>query len=145
MATYSGVNYTNFVAVNLRGSANFRFAVDAAAGTFRADLGEGLDRAYVFPNKSGTFPISGTFTVNLPAIASTDFARTSVTVSGIRIEDGLVVTVQGDSLKNAGAIQHPAVLIAAKAGNGSIGLTFSSPSGTTTAYQDIICAYTAVR
>lgn len=145
MANYSGFNFTNFVGVNLRGTANLRFAVDAAAGTFRADLSEGLDRAYVFPNKSGTFPISGTFSVNLPAIVANDFARTAVTVSGIRVEDALVVTVQGDPLKNAGAIQHPAVLLAAKAGNGSVTLTFSSPSGTTTAYQDIICAYTAVR
>lgn len=145
MANFGGQNFTSFSGVNIKGSVALRMEGVDIGGTLRADLSEGLDRAWTLPNKSGTFPISGTFTVNLPAIVANDFARTAVTVSGIRVEDAILVTIQGDSLKNAGAIQHPAVLIAAKAGNGSMTLTFASPSGTTTAYQDIICAYTAVR
>lgn len=146
MATYSGVDYTNFGAVNLRKSVAVRVQADAAAGTLRAELSEGVNRAWTLPNKSGTFPISGTFTVNLPAITTgVAFTRTAVTVTGIRTEDALVVMQMGDPLLQAGAIQHPAMLVAAKAGNGSITLTFSNPGATTTAYQDIVMAYTAMR
>lgn len=145
MATYSGQDYTSFRAVNVRGSVQFRIEGVDSAGTIKADLSEGLSRAWTLPNKSGTFPIMGTFTVNLPVIVAGDFARTTVSVTGIRTEDAVMVTIQGDPLKNAGAIQNPAQLIAVAAGNGSLGLTFASLGGTTTAYQDIICAYTAVR
>lgn len=145
MANFGGQNYTSFSGVNIKGSIAIRAEGEGVSGTLKMDLSEGLNRAWTFPNKSGTFPISGTFTVNLPAIAAGAFDRTAVTVSGIRVEDAILVTVQGDPLKNAGAIQNPAQLIAAAAGNGSITLTFASLGGTTTAYQDIICAYTAVR
>lgn len=40
MATYGGQDYTNFRAVNLRGSVQLRISGGAAAGTLRADLGE---------------------------------------------------------------------------------------------------------
>ena len=145
MANYGGQNFTSFSGVNIKGSVALRMEGVDVAGTVKADLSEGLGRAWTFPNKSGTFPISGTFTVNLPVIAVNDFARTAITVTGVRTEDGIVVAIQGDPLKNAGAIQHPAVLIATKAGNGSLSLTFANLGATTTAYQDIICAYTAVR
>ena len=145
MPWFGNQPYTGFRAVNLSGSTAIRIQAGAAAGTIRAELSENLSRAWTMPNKSGTFPISGTFLAQIPAIAANAFSRTAITVSGIRVEDGLVVTEQGDPLLNIGSIIHPAMLIAAKAGNGSITLTFSSPSGTTSAYQEIVMAYTAVR
>ena len=145
MANYGGQNFTSFSGVNIKGSIMLRTEGVDVAGTLKADLSEGLGRAWTFPNKSGTFPIMGTFSVDLPVIVTGDFSRTAVTVSGIRVEDGIVVTIQGDPLKNAGAIQNPAQLIACAAGNGSITLTFDSLGGTTTAYQTIPCAYVAVR
>lgn len=146
MATYGNQNYTNFGAVNLKGSTNVRLQAGAAAGTIRVDLSEGIDRAWTFPNKSGTFPISGTFLVQIPAITTgAGFTRTAVSVTGIRTEDALVITQMGDPLLQAGAVQHPAILLAAKAGNGSVTLTFANPGATATAYQEIVCAYTAVR
>lgn len=116
-------------------------------GTFRIRSSTyfDTDTAYQFPAKSGIFPIMGTFNVQLPVIVAGDFSRTAVSVTGIRSEDGLVVTIQGDPLKNLGAVQNPAQLIACAAGNGSISLTFASLGGTTTAYQEIPCAYVAVR
>ena len=147
MAHYGEQNFTSFSAVNLKGSVALRFAGSASGleGTLSIKSDDEGLRAWQLPAKSGTFPIMGTFTVNLPVITGSNFARTAVTVSGIRAEDALIVTVQGDPLKFLGAQQHPAQLIAASAGNGSITLTFASLSTTTTAYQDIPCAYVAVR
>jgi hypothetical protein len=147
MAVFGSQNFTTFNAVNLRGSVALRFAGSASGleGTLSIKSDNEGVRAWQLPAKSGTFPIMGTFNVQLPAIVAGAFDRTAVTVSGIRVEDGLVVTIQGDPLKNLGAIQNPAQLIAASAGNGSITLTFASLGGTTTAYQEIPCAYVAVR
>ena len=147
MSVYGGFNFTGFSGVNLKNTAAVRFGQSGSdvAGTLSVQSDDENARSWRLPAKSGTFPISGTFLVNLPAITGSNFARTAVTVSGIRLEDGIVATIQGDPLKNAGATQHPAVLIAASAGNGSITLTFASLSTTTTAYQDIPVAYTAVR
>lgn len=145
MATYGNQDYSNARAFNLYGSTALRFLADNASGTLKADLAEGVDRAWQLPNKSGTFPIMGTFNVSLPVVTAGEYYRTAVTVSGIRAEDGLVITIQGDPLKNRGAVQEPAQLIAAKAGNGSITLTFASLGGTATAYQEIPVAYLAVR
>ena len=144
MANFGGFNFTGFRGVNLKNTAIIRVDSDGVAGTLAM---KELDtaRQWFLPNKSGTFPISGTFTINLPAIVAGDFSRTAVAVTGIRTEDAVLVTIQGDPLKNLGAIQNPAQLIATSAGNGSLTLTFASLGGTTTAYQDIICAYTSVR
>ena len=147
MATYGAQNYTGFSGVNIKGSVALRLAGSASGleGTLSVKSDDEGLRAWVLPAKSGTFPIMGTFNVSIPVIAAGAFDRTAVTVSGIRAEDGLVVTVQGDPLKNLGATQNPVQLIAASAGNGSITLTFASLGGTTTAYQEIPCAYVAVR
>lgn len=150
MSNYGGFNFTGFGGVNLKNTAAIRFANNSGtsintAGTIAIPNDDEGDRAWTFPAKSGTFPIMGTFTVSVPVIAAGAFSRTAVTISGIRTEDGVVVTVQGDPLKNAGATQNPAQLIAASAGNGSLTLTFASLGGTTTAYQEVPCAYVAVR
>ena len=144
MATFGGQDYTNFRAVSLRGSVNLRFAVDAAAGTLRADLSEGLDRAYTLPNKSGTLPISGTFTVNLGVVAANDILSTNVTVSGIRAEDAIVTSIQ--NMTTTGIGTRGFVFIGGcSAGNGGVHMTFVNATDTGTIYKDIVIAYTAVR
>ena len=141
---FGSQNFTTFNAVNTKGSTSVRLQAGAVSGTIKADLSEGLDRAWTFPNKSGTFPIMGTFSVQLPA-ATTAFFSTIVTVSGLRAEDALVVM---PSRQNSAAYsfdngtQH--ILIAANPGNGQATLYFNN-LGNSTGYTDRWYSYLAVR
>lgn len=151
MATYGGQDYTSFRAVNVRGSTNFRMESGAAAGTIKVDLSEGLDRAYTFPNKSGTFPIMGSFAIQLPALGvGTSVQSTIATVAGIRAEDALVVMVNGGvsagygALTGAGATQR--IIYQALPGNGNITVSFLNYGAATgTGYVELVCSYLAVR
>lgn len=91
-----GFNFTNFRGVNLRNTAAVRLEMDGGfAGTVAARSSPDTNRQWFFPDKSGTFPIMGTFRVQFPAsIAEGEFS-TAVTVSGIRAEDALVVQLNG--------------------------------------------------
>ena len=144
MATYGGQDYTNFRAVNLRGSVTLRLQADAAAGTLIADLGEGLDRAWTLPNKSGKLGIMGTFLVQMPAITGGNWSETSVTVSGIRTEDALVCTLL-DTFNTVTTERPQAFLAGARPANGGVHLTFMNPSGTATIPNELIVAYAASR
>lgn len=141
-----GVNYTGFNAVNLKGSVGVRFAGEGCGATLRASLGEGLNRDYVFPDKSGTFPVMGTFAVQLPAVAATTYLfSTIVTVTGIRAEDGLIVQFnKGVSAGYGFAASTGRILVAAEPGNGNITLTINNP-GVATAASELVCSYVAVR
>lgn len=149
MATYSGQEYTNFRAVNLRGSVVARLHADPNSGTLRVDHIE-ADRAWSFPDKSGRFPIMGTFAVQLPAIAATtSIQSTTVTVSGIRVEDGLGVWMN-KGVSAGYASMGPAsggtsrILAYTEAGAGNITLTFFN-LGVATGYVELIGSYVAVR
>lgn len=148
MASYGNQDYTNFRAVNLRGSTAIRIEADSVSGTIRADLNEGIARAWTFPNKSGTFGISGTFTVNVPAISANSVLSTNVTVSGIRTEDAVICQIQ-NTFATIGttnwAVRGIAALVGAEAGNGGMHLTFANFAATATVYRDLILGYTAVR
>lgn len=137
-----GQDFTNFRAVNLRGSTGIRLQAGNAGATIKADLSEGLDRAYTFPNKSGTFPITGTFTVNLQAITS--WGETAVTVSGIRREDALVCQIRDMGNTVTTGRTFP-IIAGARPENGYIYLTFYNPTGTATLYSDLVVTYTAAR
>lgn len=150
MATIGNQDYTNFRAVNLRGSSVIRLQAGAVGGTVRVDHME-ADRAWSFPDKSGRFPIMGTFAVQLPAIAaSTQIQSTVVTVSGIRTEDGLAVWLNkgtsggyGD-LNNVTSGGTSRILVRGEAGAGNITLYFFN-LGVATGYVEYICSYLAVR
>ena len=142
MATIGGQDYTGFRAISLRGSTQIAVVADGAIGTLKAELSEGLSRAWTFPNKSGTFPITGTFTVNMPAITS--WGETMVTVSGIRAEDALTCSVQ-NQWTTVTTGRTFGILTGARPQNGYIYLTFYNPTGTATLYGDIVVAYTAAR
>ena len=152
MATYGGFNYTNFKAVNLRTTGALRLEMDGGfAGTLAAKASPDTDKQWYLPDKSGSIGITGTFTVNLPAItgllaAGTDVYGTNVTVTGVRAEDAIVCTIQnmiatGASTTNRGV----ALLGGCQAGNGGVYLTFVNPTASATVYKDIIMAYTIVR
>ena len=148
MATYGGQDYTGHKAINLENSISIRIWSGSAAGTFKADLSEGINRAYTFPNKSGTFGVSGTFTVNLPAITAFSVYSTNVTVAGIRTEDAIVAAVQ-DTFATIGttswAVRGFAVLGGCQAANGGVHMTFVNFADTATVYKDVVVGYTAVR
>lgn len=150
MATYNGQDYTSFRAVNLRGSTVLRVEAGGAAGTLSADLSEGLDRAWRFPNKSGSIPIMGTFAVQFPTITSTsNVFSTIVTVSGIRSEDALVVQLNrgvssGYDVLAVGSGATSKILNAVTPGNGQITLGFLN-NGVTTGYTELIYSYLAMR
>ena len=147
MPWFSGQPYTGFRGVNLKGSTYIRLeGGGATAGTLTFDSSENISRAWRFPNKSGTFPVSGTFTVGLPAIAASSYGETAVTVSGIRREDALVVTIQnlGGTTVTATNRTYP-FIAGARAENGYTYLTFYNPSTTATTAAEIVLAYAAVR
>ena len=139
MATYGGFNYTNFKAVNLRTTGGIRFEMDGGkAGTLAVTSSPDANRQWYLPNKSGIMGITGTFTVSLPTVSASDIYSTIVTVSGIRVEDGLVCTIQ-DVINSTAR-----VLLSAVAGNENITLYFVNYIADATARQYTI-AYTAVR
>ena len=149
MAFYGGESFTNFRAVNLRGSTVVRLQAGAVAGTVRVDHME-ADRAWSFPDKSGRFPIMGTFAVQLPSIAAaTTHYSTIVTVAGVRSEDGLAVWLNGGVSAGYGDIGPTSggtarILWRASPGAGNITLAFLN-TGSTTGYVEWVCSYLAVR
>lgn len=146
MSVYGRENYTGFSAINLKGSVALRVGgLDTFAGTL-AISGGSLDgaRDWHFPNKSGIFPIAGTFAVQLPAL-STNVYSTIVTVSGITAEDGVVVTLQPESVNYVYGTQGTAhVLTGVVPGAGNLTLTFWNP-GNSTGYIRLQGNYVAVR
>jgi hypothetical protein len=149
MATIGGQDYTNFRAVNLRGSTVLRLQGTDVGGTLIVDHIE-ADRAWSFPDKSGRFPIMGTFAVQLPSIASTtSIQSTTVTVTGVRAEDGLAVWLNRGVSAGYGSMGATSggtarILAYADPGAGNITLTFFN-LGVATGYVELIASYSAVR
>lgn len=113
-------------------------------GTLAAGASLEAARAWKLPNKSGTFPIMGTFAVQIPAGVAAFFS-TAVTVSGIRLEDAIITQFStpasvGYDFDNSTAY----VLIGNRPENGQITLFFNNP-GNATAYIEQVVAYVAMR
>ena len=145
MATYNGQDFTNFRAVNLRGSVLLRLQGDAV-GTLGFDTSEGENRAWQFPNKSGTFPVAGTFAVQLATATAAEFS-TIVTVSGLRAEDGLIVQLNGTQV--AGTTygfdnSTGFILTQSVPGNGNMTLFFQN-LGNSTGYVALRGTWAAIR
>ena len=152
MANYGGRNFTGFSNVNLKGSGEdpgvLRTEVNGFAATVSvSETYADQALAWSFPAKSGTFPIMGTFRVQLPATStSVTLFSTAITVSGIRTEDAVAVfpnkgASAGYSFTNSGGTAR--ALIACEAGDGQIVLTFQNTG--TTGYVDQIYSYLAMR
>ena len=149
-----GSSYTNFENVRLygttSGTGNIRFAgQNASEGTLTITTLDGA-RYWELPNKSGRFPIMGSFAIQVPAIAATtSMQSTVVTVGGITAPDALVVQVNGGTSAGYGAINQGGggsarVLFQALPGAGNITLTFVN-LGTATGYTEYVCSYLAMR
>lgn len=147
MAIYGGENFTNFKGVNFKNTAFIRVEGDGGvASTFSVKPSQDAGRAYIFPDKSGSIPIMGTFQVQLPSIAEVHYS-TAVTVSGIRAEDALIVQFNGVGVAGTtyGFEQSTGyILKQAVPGNGSIKLYFHN-LGNATGYTDMTMSYLACR
>ena len=144
MATYGGFDFTNFRGVNLKNTAAIRVLSEGYAHTLAVKEAADQPHAWHFPQKSGTFPIAGTFSVHMPAVGAGAFSGTSVTVTGIRAEDGLVCTLQ-DTFNTVTTDRGFAALVGAAPANGGAYLTFFNFGSTATIYNELIVAYAAVR
>jgi hypothetical protein len=153
MATYGKQDFTSFRGVNIRGSIAFRFPADTIGNesTLTVKPAEDAPYQWYFPQMSGTFPIMGSFVVQLPAIAATtNMLSTVVTVTGIRAEDALTVTMGGGTtagygeanISTSGATAK--IFFNARAGNGNITLFFVN-LGVATGYTEHVMHYSAVR
>lgn len=146
---FGNQSFTGFRGVNLQGSTFIRVGgFDTYQGTVGL-TGGSLDgnRAWNFPNKNGTFPIMGTFAVQLPTglSAGTNIESTAVTVTGITAEDGLIVFPnKGASAGYGFSASTSRVLVAAEPGAGNITLTFYN-NVAATGYVDRVYSYVAVR
>ena len=148
MANYGGQNFTTFVGVNAKGTVALRAELDGGfAGTLSVKPSVDTNRAWQLPDKSGTLPIMGTFSVQLPATSTSQtLFSTIITVAGIRVEDALTVQPNrgasaGYSFSGAGGTVR--TLVAAEPGNGQITLTFLNIG--TTGYVDQVYSYLASR
>ena len=151
MANFGGFNYPTFNGVNLKNSAYIRLQINENVGTFTvSESYNDTSRAWNFPNKSGTFPIMGTFAIQLPAIAATTYVQSTIaTVSGIRTEDALTVLINRGVTAGYGAVHQSSaitsrILAMAEPGNGQITLHFFN-AGAATGYVEWICSYLAMR
>ena len=149
MANYGGENFTTVRGINLLNTAAIR--VGMAQGmdstlSVKADMDAA--RSWSFPDKTGTFGITGTFTVNLPAVTAGQSYGTNVTVTGVRVEDAMVCTVQktfATTTLNDWANNGGVILAGCQTGNGGVNLTFINPTASASIYSDLILAYTIVR
>ena len=148
MAVYGNQNFTSFTAVNLKGTTAIRFAADVAGNESTLSVRPSLDaaRAWSFPDKSGTFPIMGTFRVQIPAL-TTNWFSTIVTVSGIRAEDALIVQFNGPGVTGTTygfASSTGYIMSQVIPGNGNITIQLNN-IGNSTGYLDLTASYLAMR
>jgi len=144
MSTYNGENYTGFRGVNLKNSAVIRVESEGYAGTLAVKNAADQAYAWYFPQKSGTFPIMGTFSVQLPTATAAEF-NTIVTVTGIRTEDALVVLPNKHNSAAYGFENTTSyILTAVQPGDGQITLFFTN-LGNATGYVDQWYSYLAAR
>lgn len=151
MATYGGTDFTNFRNVRVRGDSNnssgsVRFAT--SVGGFEGTLSMNASSSYteasqnwLLPNKSGLMVVGGTFSVDIPAISG--FTETAVTVSGIRREDLLSVTIR-DMISTVTTGRAFPYIAGARPENGYIYMTLATP-GTATIWGSAVCSYVAAR
>lgn len=149
MATYGANDYTTVKALNMRGSGGIRVGGFDGGGAGTLYLGattnEGA-RAWGFPDKSGTFGISGSFTVNLPAISANGYLSTTVTgLTNVRAEDALIIVPQTGSGVAVASARGAVVITEVQPQNGGAILLFWNITGTATIPQTNAYAFTAVR
>ena len=96
------------------------------------------------PAHSGKIPVTGTFTVQLPAVSALDIYSTNVAVTGLRAEDALVASIQNMSTTGIGT-RGFVFLAGITPANGFAHLTFMNPTATATIYTPFVVAYAIAR
>ncbi len=146
MTTFGGFNFTGFNGVNLKNTAMIRARMDGGFdGTVSMPDGVEGARSWRLPDKSGSFPIMGTFGVQLPAIVGAHYS-TIVTVSGIRAEDAVIVQFNGPATGTTYGFEQSTGHIVKQVipQNGSLKLYFQN-LGNSTAYTSMVMSYLAMR
>ena len=147
MSSKGGFEFTGLRGVELSNTAAIRLGrANDVHGTLAIPNDDESGRAWRLPAKSGSLPIMGTFAVQLPAAVAAEFS-TVVTVSGIRVEDALVVHLNGANVATTtygfdNSTGH--ILVQSVPGNGNITLFFGNP-GNSTGYVDLRASYLAMR
>lgn len=156
MSTINGQDFTNFRNIRVRGNVGDSVS---SPGAIRLVATSGLEStlsvndtyqdsnyAWNLPAKSGLIGISGTFTVNLPAIVAAGVTTTFAVVSGLRAEDGFSASVMNNAYETAITTNRGVVILAsARPSNTGIEMVFVNPTGTATGILSPIIAYTAFR
>ena len=151
-----GNNFTNFQNVRVKGSGTNS---TPTPGAFRVVASNTLESTlsvnttyqdnnyqWTLPAKSGLIGISGTFTVNLPAISAGSYTETAVVVSGLRAEDGLVCSMMNNSYETAVTTNRGFIMLGqARPSATGIDMVFLNPTATATVVESPIIAYTAFR
>src|SRR3990167_2386013 len=122
MSSINGENFTNFQNVRVKGSGTNSTPTPGVIRLVASSLLEStlsVNTTYQdsnfqwnLPAKSGLVGISGTFTVNLPAIAANGVTQTAAVVSGLRAEDGFVASIMNNSYETAITTNRGVVVLA---------------------------------
>lgn len=154
-----GLNFTNFQNLRLKGSGDGSTGGPATAGALRVVATSALESTlsvnttyqdsnyqWTLPAKSGPIGVSGTFTVNVPAVSAGALAQTTVVVAGLRAEDGFSASVMNNAYETSVTTNRGyLVLLSARPTNTGVEMVFANPSGTATGVLSPIISYTAVR
>jgi len=151
----NGQNFSNFQNVRVKGDNNASGGairlVGSASGGYESTIAiSGLQEANSAVKLDARATVNvgatGTFAVQLPAIAAFSYGETMVTITGIRKEDAFNCSVQ-NVMETAVTLTTKAYpfLAGARAENGFVNLTFVNPSTTSTSYGVMVLGYTAFR
>jgi len=155
MSTIGGFNFTNFQNLRLKGTldgvtspAVIRFvATSGLESTLSINTTyQDSNFQWYLPAKTGLIGVSGTLTVNLPAISAGSYVETAVVLTGIRAEDGIVCSMMSNFIETAVTSNRGIAMIgSARPSNSGIDFIFYNPTATATAVQSPIIAYTQFR
>jgi len=122
--------------------------IEVVRGSFSSTMSVGSTQdanyAVVMPSMSGTVPVCGTFTVQMPAIAAGAFSGTNVVLTGARADAALVCTIQ-NTFKTVTTDRGSAALIGAVPAAGYAHLTFFNFGTTATIPNTVVCSYAMTR
>lgn len=150
-----GLNFTNFQNLRVKGTLEGATAPGAirvvATGALESTISvnttyQDSNYSWTLPAKSGLVGVSGTFTVNLPAISAGSYTQTAVVVSGLRAEDGFVCSMMSNAYETAVSTNRGFIMLGqARPSATGIDMVFLNPTATATVVQSPIIAYTAFR
>ena len=155
MSTLGGSNFTNFQNIRIKGTAdgvtapgvirlvsNSSFENTISINTTYVDA----NYTYTLPAKSGKFAIGGTFAVDLPAVAAAGYQSTIVTITGLRVEDGIVVTPQSIAAGGVQSARGALTIVNAVPTADALTLTFANLFATASiAVTQGVCSYAVFR